>query len=73
MLAVGLLLALLIAFFRLQFLLESPLYHIARGEYQEAQLAASELLEKQVIITPETDPQPPAEELNYLTYFYLNI
>ena len=69
MLAVGLLLAILIGFFRLQFLLESPLYYIARGEYEEAQLAATELLEKQIKITSETDPQPPANELNYTALF----
>ncbi len=69
MLAVGLLFALVIGFFRLQFLLESPLYYIGRGEYEEAQLAARELLEDEIIVTAETDPQPPQNELNYSALF----
>ena len=69
MLAIGLLFALIIGFLRLQFLLESPLYFIARGEYQEAQLAATELLEQEIKITPETDPQPPVNQLNYTALF----
>ncbi len=63
--AIGLLFAILIGIFRLQFLLESPIYHIARGEYQEAQLAATELLGKKIKITPKTDPQPQNKKVNY--------
>jgi MFS family permease len=69
MLLIGLLLAILIGFFRLIFLLESPHYHIVRGEYEEAQLAARKLLEQQINITPESDPQPHAQKLNYTALF----
>ncbi|MGI0480864.1 MFS transporter [Geminocystis sp. CENA526] len=69
MLGVGLLLAILVGFLRLQFLLESPLYYIAKGDYENAQLSARELLETDVIITAETDAQPLQTNLNYLSLF----
>ena len=69
MLLIGLILAILIGFLRLIFLLESPHYHIVRGEYEEAQLAARKLLEQQIQITPETDPQPHLQNLNYIALF----
>lgn len=69
MLGVGFLLAILLGFFRLQFLLESPRYFIAKGEYENATFAASELLEIPIKITPETDPQPLENSFNYGTLF----
>lgn len=69
MLGVGLILAILVGFLRMQFLLESPRYFIAKGDYQEATLAASELLDINIKITPETDPQPQENDFNYNTLF----
>ncbi len=69
MLAVGLLLAILIAVLRFQFLLESPSYHIARGEYPEASHAASILLNESIEITPETEPISTKPKLNYKALF----
>lgn len=69
MLSIGLFLAILIGFLRLIFLLESPHYHIVRGEYEEAQLAARKLLEQQINITPESDPQPYVQKLSYTALF----
>ena len=69
MLAVGLILAIGISFLRGQFLLESPRYYIAKGDYQAAQMAAVELLEQPIEITPETDPLPQTTPLNYGSLF----
>lgn len=69
MLGVGLILAILVGFLRIQFLLESPRYFIAKGDYQKATLAASELLDINIKITPETDPQPQENDFNYNTLF----
>jgi MFS family permease len=48
MLAVGIVLAILVGGLRLLFLLESPSYYLAKGEYEEAADAASQLLGKAV-------------------------
>lgn len=69
MLGVGLILAIFVGFLRLQFLLESPLYYIAKGDYKNAELAAQELLEIDIKITPETDPQPAENDLNFMSLF----
>ncbi|WP_013334487.1 MFS transporter [Gloeothece verrucosa] len=69
MLGVGLVLAIAVAFLRLSFLLESPLYHIARKEYQEASQAASILLAQPIIITSETDPPSNEPVLPYGALF----
>lgn len=69
MLGIGLLLAISMGVLRLQFLLESPSYYIAKGDYKSAELAAQELLEQPIKITPETDPQPQGEQLNYSSLF----
>ncbi|MBE9168554.1 MFS transporter [Pleurocapsales cyanobacterium LEGE 06147] len=69
MLGMGLLLAILVGILRFQFLLESPRYYIARGEYDEASKAAAELLEQPIVITPETDPPSREPSLSYGALF----
>jgi MFS family permease len=69
MLGVGLVLAILIAVLRSQFLLESPRYYIAKGDYEAASEAASQLLDRETIITPATDPQEKGTSLNYGSLF----
>ncbi|BAQ64461.1 MFS transporter [Geminocystis sp. NIES-3709] len=69
MLGIGLLLAIFVGFLRLQFLLESPLYYIAKGDYKNAELAARELLETDIIVNSESDPQPEETNLNYSSLF----
>jgi MFS family permease len=69
MLGVGLLLAIGVGALRLSFLLESPRYYIARGEYDEASKAAAILLEEPIIITPDTDPPDREPQLPYHALF----
>ncbi|BAQ59959.1 general substrate transporter [Geminocystis sp. NIES-3708] len=69
MLGVGLILAIFVGFLRLQFLLESPLYYIAKGDYQNAELAAQELLEIEIEVTSESDPKPAENNLNFISLF----
>jgi len=69
MLGVGLLLAIAVGILRFSFLLESPRYYIARGEYDEASKAASILLEEAIAITPETDPPSREPGLPYTALF----
>ena len=69
MLGVGLLLAIAVAILRFQFLLESPLYYIAKGDYEAASQAASELLERPIEITAESEPPTTTEKLNYGALF----
>ncbi|MGK7911379.1 MAG: MFS transporter [Synechococcus sp.] len=69
MLGVGLVLAIAVAVLRFQFLLESPLYFITRGEYEQASQAASELLERPVSISAENEPPARDSELNYAALF----
>jgi MFS family permease len=69
MLGVGLLLAIGVGALRLSFLLESPRYHIARGEYDEASKSASILLDEPIVITPETDPPDREPQLPYHALF----
>ena len=52
MLGVGVVLSLLVGGLRLLFLLESPSYYLAKGEYAKASKAASELLQKEVVLEP---------------------
>lgn len=68
MLGVGLGLAIAVAILRFQFLLESPRYYIAQGDYPAASTAASTLLGQPITLTPATDPQPP-DPLNYWALF----
>ena len=68
MLGVGLGLAIAVALLRSQFLLESPRYYIAQGDYEAASTAASILLEKPLTITPASEP-PPAAPLHYGALF----
>ncbi|ACB53190.1 glucose transport protein [Crocosphaera subtropica ATCC 51142] len=69
MLGVGLGFAILVAILRFQFLLESPRYYIAKGDYKAASEAASQLLNETVIITAETEPQLEESDLNYSSLF----
>lgn len=69
MLGVGLVLAIAVGLLRLTFLLESPRYHIARGEYDEASKAASLLLDEPLTLTPETDPPQREPALPYSALF----
>ena len=52
MLGVGVVLSLLVGGLRLLFLLESPSYYLAKGEYEKASEAASELLGKEIVLEP---------------------
>ncbi|WP_201150103.1 MFS transporter [Cyanobacterium sp. IPPAS B-1200] len=69
MLGMGALFGILVGILRLKFLLESPFYHINRGEYEKASQSASILLEKEIIITAETEPIKDQEVLNYGALF----
>ncbi len=54
MLGVGIALSVLVGGLRLLFLLESPSYYLAKGEYAAASEAASQLLEKSVVLKPDS-------------------
>lgn len=69
MLGVGLLLAIIVAMLRFSFLLESPRYYIARGEYEQASEAATLLLETPMTITAATDPPEREPNLTYSALF----
>ncbi|MEM6713906.1 MAG: MFS transporter [Cyanobacteria bacterium P01_C01_bin.147] len=69
MLGVGVVLAGVVAIIRLSFSLESPRYHINRGEYQAASAAATQLLETPCTITPEREPPQSAERPTYGVLF----
>ncbi len=69
MLGVGLGLAIVVGILRFSFLLESPRYYIARGEYDQASKAATTLLEEPVVITPATDPPEREPSLAYRALF----
>lgn len=69
MLGVGLVLAIAVGILRSNFLLESPRYYIARGEYAEASKAATELLEEPITITADTDPPEREPRLPYTALF----
>jgi MFS family permease len=69
MLGVGLVLAIAVGILRFSFLLESPRYYIARGEYDEASKAASMLLDEPIDITPQTDPPSREPSLPYSALF----
>jgi MFS family permease len=69
MLGVGVALAVLVAAVRLAVQLESPRYHISRGEYAEASTAASQLLGETVVITAEDEPSPDIEPPTLATLF----
>ncbi|PSB15200.1 MFS transporter [filamentous cyanobacterium CCP2] len=69
MLGVGLILAIGVAMLRFSFLLESPRYYIAKGNYDEASKAASILLDEPIALTPETDPPEEEPSLPYGALF----
>lgn len=58
MLGVGIALSLLVGGLRLLFLLESPSYYLAKGKYEEASKAASELLGQPVYLEPASHESP---------------
>ena len=58
---------LIVAFLRFSFLLESPRYYIARGEYKEASQSASILLNESITVTAQSDP--PRSDLPYSALF----
>jgi len=55
MLGIGVIFSLLVGGLRLLFLLESPSYYLAKGEYAAASKAASQLLEKEIVLKPITE------------------
>ncbi len=59
MLSVGVALSILVGGLRLLFLLESPSYYLAKGDYAAASEAASELLGKQILLKPEGSTDSP--------------
>lgn len=63
MLGVGIILSLLVGGLRLLFLLESPSYYLAKGNYEAASKAASQLLEKTIHFEPESLSKTEAEEI----------
>ncbi|PZO50412.1 MAG: MFS transporter, partial [Phormidesmis priestleyi] len=70
MLGVGILLSVIVGGLRLLFLLESPSYYLAKGEYEAASKAASELLEKSVYFEPEAKSDvSTAKALGYRDLF----
>ncbi|NMF85607.1 MFS transporter [Nodosilinea sp. P-1105] len=69
MLGVGVALAVGVAAVRLSVQLESPRYHISRGEYAEASEAASQLLGEAIVITAEQEPPPETEPAILPTLF----
>ncbi|WP_026736338.1 MFS transporter [Fischerella sp. PCC 9605] len=69
MLGVGLVLAIAVGILRFSFLLESPRYYIARGDYDAASKAASTLLDEPIYITPQTDPPEREPSLSYGALF----
>jgi MFS family permease len=69
MLGVGVLMAIAVGILRLSFLLESPRYYLARGEYKEASQAAATLLDEPIELTPETDPPSQEANLSYGALF----
>ncbi|MGI0484001.1 MFS transporter [Pantanalinema rosaneae CENA516] len=69
MLGVGLGLAIAVAILRFSFLLESPRYYIARGEYEQASEAATLLLETPITITATSDPPEREPNLTYSALF----
>ncbi len=69
MLGVGLGGAIAVGILRFSFLLESPRYYMARGEYDQASQAASTLLGESINITPETDPPQREPNLSYGALF----
>lgn len=69
MLGVGVILALVVAAVRLSVQLESPRYHISRGEYDAAAATASQLLGEPITITAEDEPPPETEPVALATLF----
>lgn len=67
MLGVGILLSVIVGGLRLLFLLESPSYYLAKGKYEAASKAASELLEKSVYFASEVEAEV-STEANALSY-----
>ncbi len=64
MLSVGVVLSILVGGLRLLFLLESPSYYLAKGKYEEASKAASELLGQPVYLEPVSPSESPNLGMN---------
>ncbi len=69
MLGVGVVMALTVAAVRLSVSLESPRYHISRGEYAAASAAASQLLGEPITVTSETEPSREPASATYSALF----
>jgi len=69
MLGVGVAMAMAVALVRFSIRLESPRYHISRGEYAAASEAASQLLGQPIALTPESEPPMNLEPITYGTLF----
>ncbi|MGC1308279.1 MAG: MFS transporter [Phormidesmis sp.] len=73
MLGVGIVLSVMVGGLRLLFLLESPSYYLAKGNYEEASKAASQLLEKTVHFEPASElaqsKHPDSKNLGYADLF----
>lgn len=64
MLGVGVFLSLLVGGLRLLFLLESPSYYLAKGDYEAASESASQLLQKEIVLKPRSELEPNNLEPN---------
>jgi len=73
MLGVGVVLSVLVGGLRLLFLFESPSYYLTKGEYSAASDAASQLLEKEIELSPLEGPKDgkltESEPLGYADLF----
>ena len=69
MLGVGFIMAIAVAILRSRFLLESPRYYIAKGDYAAASEAASTLLGTPITLTADIEPPPQARSVGYGTLF----
>lgn len=69
MLGVGIIPVLLIAWLRWRFAFESPRYYLARGDYEAASRAATQLLGQAIVLTPATDPPDRDPPLPYTALF----
>lgn len=73
MLGVGVALSILVGGLRLLFLLESPSYYLAKGDYKAASAAASELLEKPILLEPDASIQVASTDAKKETLGYRDL
>jgi len=69
MLGVGLIFAIAVGIFRFSFKLESPRYHLAKGDYDAASKAATMLLDTPIEFTPNATADEPEVQLSYQALF----